>query len=172
MEKDNMTDVQGQIENLKNMDAKAEMEKLKNKALDVNSHIDAVKAKGNALKEKIVALGMGGGAVLLFGFAAQMFLPWWSIVVVAFLVGCFVHDSAARSMVYGTAAVTLLWSIFASWQSSANGGLMSGTMSDMFSGKVSGTQLIFVTGLIGGLVGGFAAMTGTLFRNLFKKEVA
>ena len=168
--KSKVTDVQGQIENFKNMDAQVELEKLKNKALDVDSHIDMVKAKGNVLRDKIIELGIGGGAVLLLGILAQWLFPWWSIAIVAFYVGFWVHDSAVRSFAYGTAAVILLWSVYAGWQSSANGGLMSGTLSDMFNGALSATQLILATGLIGGLVGGSAAMAGTLFRNLFKKD--
>lgn len=130
-----------------------------------------IKEKGSAFMDKIKALGLGGGAILVLGFLAQMYFPWWSVAVVAFLVGCFVHVSASSSMAYGTAAVTLLWCTYAGFQSSANSGIMSGVISDMFGGKVSGTQFIFVTGLIGGLVGGFAAMTGTMLRDLFNKDV-
>jgi uncharacterized membrane protein YjjP (DUF1212 family) len=60
--------------------------------------------------------------------------------------------------------------VYAGWQSSSNGGIMSGSIANLFGGKISGTQLIFFTGLLGGLVGGLAAMTGTLLRDLFKKE--
>ena len=69
------------------------------------------------------------------------------------------------------ATVEYLGTAYAGWQSSANGGIVSTSLSDIFNGAVSGTQLIFATGLIGGLVGGFATMAGTLFRDLFKKEV-
>jgi hypothetical protein len=131
-----------------------------------------IKEQGSALMDRIKALGLGGAAIFVLGFFAQLYFPWWSIAIVAFIVGVFVHGSAPNSMAYGTAAATLLWAIYAGWQSSANGGLMSDAISGMFGGKVSGTQLIFVTGLVGGFVGGLAAMTGTLFRNLFNKEVA
>jgi hypothetical protein len=130
-----------------------------------------IKGQGSALMDKIKALGLGGGLIFVLGFLAQLYFPWWSIAVVAFIVGVFVHGSAPNSSAYGTAAATLLWTVYAGWQSTSNGGIMSDAISGMFDGKVSGTQLIFVTGLVAGFVGGMAAMTGTLFRNLFKKEL-
>jgi hypothetical protein len=129
-----------------------------------------VKEDNKSFMDKIKDLGIGGLAILLLGVLAQLLFPWWSIAIVAFYVGFWVHDSPQKSMAYGTAAVTLLWTIYAGWQSSANSGIMSGAISNLFGGKISGTQLIFFTGLLGGIVGGLAAMTGTLLRDLFKKE--
>ena len=144
---------------------------MKNNLTDVSGQVDAVKAKGTALIEKLKLFGLGVGAIILMGFLAQMMFPWWTIAIVAFYVGFWINETPAASMAYGTVAVTFLWTAYAGWQSSANGGIVSTSLSDIFNGAVSGTQLIFATGLIGGLVGGFATMAGTLFRDLFKKEV-
>jgi hypothetical protein len=119
--------------------------------------------------EKIKELGIAGGAIFVLGFAAQSFLPWWSIAVVAFLVGVWQSESALKSFTYGTAAVTLLWLIYAGYQNQQNGGLISEAMAQMLGGAISGTQLMIVTGLIGGIVGGVAAMTGTFFRQVLAK---
>ena len=118
--------------------------------------------------EKIKSLGLGGGAIVLLGVLAQLLFPWWIIAVVALYVGYFVHESPGKSFVYGTAAVTLMWLTYAGIQSSMNGGLMSTSISNMTVGKLSATQLMVFTGLLGGLVGGFAAMTGTMLRQLIK----
>ena len=118
--------------------------------------------------EKIKSLGLGGGAIVLLGVLAQFLFPWWIIAVVALYVGYFVYESPAKSFAYGTAAVTLMWLTYAGIQSSMNGGLMSNSVSDMTGGKLSATQLMVFTGLLGGLVGGFAAMTGTMLRQLIK----
>jgi hypothetical protein len=118
--------------------------------------------------EKIKELGIAGGAIFVLGFAAQSFLPWWSIAVVAFLVGVWQSESALKSFTYGTAAVTLLWLIYAGYQNQQNGGLISEAVGKMLGG-VSGTNLLIGTGLIGGIVGGIAAMTGTFFRQLLAK---
>ncbi len=116
--------------------------------------------------EKIKSLGLGGGAIVLLGVLAQLFFPWWIIAVVALYVGYFVHESPAKSFAYGTAAVTLMWLTYAGIQSSMNSGLMSTSVSEMTGGALSAAQLMVFTGVLGGLVGGFAAMTGTMLRQL------
>jgi hypothetical protein len=146
---------------------------LKNKGqslTDVQGQMNNLKEQGASLKEKIIGLGKGGAAVLIVGLIAQLFLPWWSIAVVAFLVGIWASESPLKSFAYGTAAVTFLWAAYAGMQSSANTGIINGSISKMLGGSVSGTQLIFVTGLVGGLVGGMSAMTGTMLRQLMNKE--
>jgi hypothetical protein len=146
---------------------------LKNKGqslTDVQGQMNNLKEQGASLKEKIIELGKGGAAVLIVGLIAQLFFPWWSIAVVAFLVGVWASESPAKSFVYGTVAVTFLWAVYAGIQSNANAGIINASISKMLGGKVSGTQLIFVTGLIGGLVGGMSAMTGTMLRQLINKE--
>ena len=145
---------------------------MKAQLTDVQGNVEAVKAKGAALKQKIKELGMGGGAILVLGAITQLLFPWWISAVVAFWVGFWIADSPQRSYLYGFASMLLMWSIFAGFQSSANGGLITTAFSNVFGGKVSGGQLIWLTGLIGGLVGGFSAMSGTLLRQIFKKEVA
>jgi hypothetical protein len=108
--------------------------------------------------------------ILILGALASWFFPWWSIAIVCFGVGAWLNDSPGKSYALGMAAVTLLWSGYAGFLNNANGGLLAGKISELFQGKVSGTQLIFVSGLIGGLVGGFATMTGAYFRRLIVKE--
>ena len=170
--KNKATEMSNNIENLKNIDPQAALNDLKDRALDVNAHVDTLKAKGNAMRDKVKELGMGGLAIIMLGILAQVLFPWWSAAIVAFIVGIFVADDAKRSYFYGFGAMFLLWSACAGIQSYLNGGLISGAMSDVFMGKLSGTQLIFFTGFIGGLVGGFAAMSGTLLRQLFRERVA
>ncbi len=131
-----------------------------------------VKAKdiGTGFIEKIKGLGIGGGAIILLGVLSQLLFPWWSIALVAFYVGFWVYESPAKSFVYGTAAVTLLWLTYAIIQNSMNTGIISGSISNMMDGKLSVAQLTTFTGVIGGLVGGFSAMTGTMLRHLIKGE--
>ena len=146
------------------------IENLKNSLSDVEGQAQNLKSAGNSVMDKIKEFGIGGGAILLLGVMAQLLFPWWSIAVVAFYVGVWVHESPAKSFAYGTAAVTLMWATYAGIQNNANGGLMSDAISKMLGGSVSGTQLIFATGLVGGLVGGISAMAGTMLRDLFKQN--
>jgi hypothetical protein len=145
---------------------------IKNNLTDVDGHVEAVKEKGNAVMDKVKELGLGGGAVLLLGVLTQLLFPWWVSAIAAFYVGLWVADSPGKSYAYGFAAMTLMWSVYAGIQSSANGGLITTAFSNVFGGKLSGGQLIMATGFVGGLVGGFSAMTGTLLRQIFQKEAA
>jgi hypothetical protein len=164
--KDKLTDAKGQIDNLKNIDAQAELNKLKDKALDVDSHVANIKEKGTQLKEKIKELGIGGAAILILGILAQFLFSWWVIAPVAFYVGYWMFEDPKRSFAYGFGAMFLMWSIYAGFQSSANGALMTNQISNVFMNKVSGAQLIYLTGAVGGLVGGVSAWSGSLFRQL------
>ncbi|MCF8245075.1 MAG: hypothetical protein K9J37_00745 [Saprospiraceae bacterium] len=107
--------------------------------------------------------------ILVLGAIAQHFLPFWSITVVAALVGFFFkYENSAASFAAGTAAVTLLWSSYAGFLNTANAGQLAGQIGQVF--KIGQGYLIPITGLIGGLLGGLGAQTGTLARKLFEKE--
>lgn len=109
--------------------------------------------------------------ILVLGSIAQYFFPFWSVAVVAALVGfLFKYENSAVSFAAGTAAVTLLWTGYAGYLNSANASQLAGQIGQLF--KTSQGYLIPATGLIGGLLGGLGAQSGTLLRKLFEKEEA
>ena len=115
-------------------------------------------------------LGLQTIIILVLGFIAHQFLPFWSIAVVAALVGLlFKYENSAASFAAGLVAATLLWSGYAGFLNSANANMLSGSLGELFS--VNSTLLVYITGLIGGLLGGLGAMTGTLARKMFEADV-
>jgi hypothetical protein len=104
--------------------------------------------------------------ILILGGLASLFLPWWIIGVVCFGVGAWNSDTAVKSYLFGMAGVTLLWTGYAGFMDHANGSILSTKIGELI-GKKSGTQMIFLTGLIGGIVGGLSTMSGSLFRKAF-----
>ncbi|MBI5917108.1 MAG: hypothetical protein HY842_17190 [Bacteroidetes bacterium] len=107
--------------------------------------------------------------ILVLGSVAQLFFPFWSITLVAGLVGfLFKYENSAASFAAGTAAVTLLWSGYAGFLNSANADQLSGQIGELF--HIKSGQLIYISGLIGGLLGGLGAMTGTLARKMFEEK--
>ena len=116
------------------------------------------------IKNSFKTMAVGGLAVVVIGGLAQLFFPWWSIAVVAFLVGFVVNESAGKSMVYGTLAMTVLWSLYAAFLNNANEGLIGSSIAQMI-GTNSGLLMVY-TGLIGGLVSGMFAMSGSLLRKM------
>ncbi|MBL7816909.1 MAG: hypothetical protein JNL70_17940 [Saprospiraceae bacterium] len=161
------TEVQNQIDNLKNIDH--EFGNIKDKAFDIDAHKAKVQAAGVTVKDKLLTNLKGSLAIALLGILAQILFPWWTIAIVGAWVGYWFADTPSRSFLYGFISMFLVWSIYAGYQSAANEGIVANAISGLLGGKVSGTQLIYVTGLIGGLVTGLATMTGTQLRSVLNK---
>jgi hypothetical protein len=103
-------------------------------------------------------------AILLtavLSFLAGLFLPWWNIAIIAFLVDLLIPQTIDRSFVSGLLGIFLLWTILTSWIDIKNNSILSHRISELFKLGGSSILLILVTALIGGLVGGFAAMAGS-----------
>jgi len=95
------------------------------------------------------------------------YLDWWAIVVYGLVLGLmFDYLSSWSSFFAGFLGVFLIWGILAYVQDKGNNSILSDQIAQAFSVS-SGTYLVYMTGLIGGLLGGFASMTGTLFRKIF-----
>lgn len=96
------------------------------------------------------------------------FFTWWTAMVVAFLVSYISPSSGLNAFVAGFLGVGLVWMGHA-WN-------IDVLNDSSFSTKVAEIMqvsdpilLVFATGLIGGLAGGFASLSGTSFRSLFIK---
>lgn len=161
-------DIQNQMGSLKNIEG--EFGSIKEKALDIDAQAK-IEAAGKTIKEQVMSSFVGIASISLLGILAQILFPWWTIAIVGFWVGYWLADTPAKSFSYGFLSMFLIWSIYAAYQSSANGGFMANTVSGMLGGQLSGTQLIYATGSLGGLVTGLATSSGALLRQYFKKEV-
>jgi hypothetical protein len=102
--------------------------------------------------------------IAALSFLAGMFLPWWSVAIVAFIVALLIPQKIAMSFLSGLIGVFLLWAIVTLWIDIKNNSVLSHKVSELFKLGGSSILLIFVTALIGGLVGGFAAMAGSSLR--------
>ena len=100
--------------------------------------------------------------IIIIGFLSQLFFPWWTIAIIATLIGfLFKFDNSLWSFLAGFLGVLLLWSGYAAYLDIENAHILSERMGNLF-GNISSSGVIYLTGLIGGLVGGFFAMTGAL----------
>ncbi len=102
--------------------------------------------------------------ILTASAVLQQFLPWWIIVLPAFAVGCFYEQKSHIAFLSGFIAVFVMWSFYAFFLSAANDDILAQKVAALLplQGKVS--LLFIVTGTIGGLVSGFAALSGNLLR--------
>lgn len=97
--------------------------------------------------------------VVLLSFLLQSFLPWWTMAVGAFATGLFFRQDGVRSFLAGLLGIGLLWFAMAWYLDSSTGSILTSKVAAIFPTKTVGL-LLLITAVIGGLVGGFASMTG------------
>lgn len=108
----------------------------------------------------------------LFGIAilAHMFgifLPWYSIAIAAFVVGYALKSKA--NFLAGFLGIALLWGGKAWLMDSAANTDLTQRVAHIFTLKQK--ELLFlVMAVIGGLIGGFAALTGSLLKGKTKSH--
>lgn len=102
---------------------------------------------------------------MILSFISGLLLPWWGIAIAAFIVGLIIPQGTGRSFLAGFLAVLLLWSGLATWISIRNDGVLAGKMALILPLGGNTFLLLLVTGIVGGIIGGFAAMTGSFLRS-------
>lgn len=106
--------------------------------------------------------------IALLSFAASIYFPWWSIAVVAFAVAALIPQSPGLSFLAGFLSLFLLWGLLSFWISSSNEHILAHKVALIILKIGNSYLLMLATGLIGGIVAGFAALTASYLR---KKKV-
>ena len=107
--------------------------------------------------------------IVLFTFLGQYYLPWWGLFITAGLVGAIISTKGLPTFLAGFIAIAGLWFWQIYFIDAANESLLSTKVAAIFTLSTP-MQLMLISSLIGGLCGGFAALTGKLFAGIFKKE--
>jgi len=106
--------------------------------------------------------------------AAQLYFPWWSMVIACYVVGGLSGMRGWASFVTGFLAVFLLWGAYAFYLS--QGSVLPMKMANLLNnldatfGENSTYVLILATALLGAILGGMATMTGSFGRNMFRSK--
>ena len=100
----------------------------------------------------------------LLAFISGLFLPWWGIALTSLLVAVLVHQKAGKAFLAGLLGVFILWAGLAWWIDMKNNGILSKKIATILPLGGNTILLIGITGLIGGLIAGFAAMSGSFLR--------
>ena len=106
--------------------------------------------------------------IAILSFALGLYLPWWTLAVVAFVVAALIHQHAGKSFLSGFIAVFLLWGILALIIDQKNQHVLSQKISTILPLGGSSFVMVLVTAFIGGLVAGLAAMSGSYLRTIRK----
>jgi hypothetical protein len=99
-------------------------------------------------------------AILIVAFLLELFMPWWCIAIAAFAGGYALKSKA--NFAAGLLGIGLLWLMKALLLDIASSAPLTERVAAIFS--MNKPLLMLVTALIGGLVGGFAAMAGAALK--------
>jgi len=100
----------------------------------------------------------------LLGYAAPLFFSWWSFAITSLIVSFVVYQSPAKSFLAGFVGLSLLWGIHAVILDTANDHILSRDVAFILPLNGSSMLLIWIIAIIGGLISGFAALTGSFAR--------
>lgn len=100
----------------------------------------------------------------LLSFVAGLYFPWWTIAIAAFLVALLIYQKTWKAFLAGFLGLLLLWSGLAYWIDVNNESILSAKIGELIGVGSNSFLLILITGLIGGLVAGFAALSGNFLR--------
>jgi Na+/proline symporter len=98
--------------------------------------------------------------------AVQFFMPWWIIAPVAFGLAFWKAMNARQAFIAGFAGIALGWLGYSLFIHLRTEGVLTQRIAHVLPLHHS-FLLILVTVLIGGLVGGMAALAGYYCRNAF-----
>ena len=101
--------------------------------------------------------------VIIIGCALlQPFLPWYVVAMVAFIAGYTVKQNWLSAFASGFAAIFILWVGYAFLLSHANNDLLARKVATLLPLHGHVYLLLIITGVVGGLVSGFAALSGKM----------
>lgn len=102
--------------------------------------------------------------IALLSVAACLYLPWWTIAIVAFIVAAAIPQHPGKSFLTGFTALFLLWGSLSWILSGNNDHILAHKISLLILKTDSVAALIAITALIGALVAGFGALAGSFVR--------
>ncbi|TAG12064.1 MAG: hypothetical protein EAZ35_00490 [Sphingobacteriia bacterium] len=100
-------------------------------------------------------------ALLAFVFGLFTQLPWWCFVISSFVVALAIQQSPGKSFLSGFAGLWILWVALALLKDTPNQHILSTKVAQILPLGGSSMVLILVTGIVGGLVSGLAALTAS-----------
>ena len=101
----------------------------------------------------------------LLSFIGSLWFGWWIIAVAAFIIALLVHQRAGKAFLSGFIGIFILWAALALWIDVKNEHILSKRIAEILPLGGSSILLIFVTALIGAIVAGLGAMSGSYLRS-------
>jgi hypothetical protein len=101
---------------------------------------------------------------IIVSFAAGMYLPFWSVALVSFGVAAFIYQKPGMAWLTGFVSILIFWGLLAFWIDAQNDSILSTRMASLFPLGGSSGLLILITAVVGAIIGGLAALSGSFLR--------
>jgi hypothetical protein len=102
--------------------------------------------------------------ILLLALLAQLFLPWWTIAPVCLVLAAALGGTGGLAFGAGFAGIGLGWLLAAGWLNFSSASILSHRVAQLLPLGGNGWALVLLTAVLGGLVGGVAALAGCWVR--------
>ncbi|MCG8330306.1 MAG: hypothetical protein MI974_21590 [Chitinophagales bacterium] len=105
--------------------------------------------------------------ILVLALAAiiQLFLPWWSMPLLAIILAYILKVKPAAAFLGGFLAAIFLWGGYAFYLNMANESIMANRIGQLFGG-LGGNTMVIIAAVFGGLFTGLAGLVGSQCRYL------
>jgi len=101
---------------------------------------------------------------ILLSYLSGAFLPWWTFVPITMTIFAFMPLKPGMAFLSGFIALLMLWGGLAWMMDASNHHILSKKIAQLFLKNDQYPFLILITSVIGGLLGGLSALTGSLGR--------
>ncbi|MEM0996443.1 MAG: hypothetical protein AAGN35_05165 [Bacteroidota bacterium] len=104
--------------------------------------------------------------VIALGLVLALFLPWWGVALAGGIAALALTGHLGRGFLAGLLGIFLLWTVVAFLQVNATDSQLHEGFAELLPLPLSGTGLIFFSGLVGGLVAGLGGLSGSSLRRI------
>lgn len=104
--------------------------------------------------------------ISILSFLLTLFLPWYTVAIVAFLAGLILSNKPGNNFLAGFLGVGVFWFLYAFILDFRNNHILSSRVAQLFAENlklgIRGSVLLLVTTLLGGFIGGLSCMAGAM----------
>lgn len=105
-------------------------------------------------------------SIAILSFALGIFLPWWSIAIAGFLIPLFIEQKPLMAFLSGFVSIFLLWGLYSFFINQSNHDILANKISMLILKRENPLMLVTMTALIGGIVTGFASLSGSFLKSI------
>ncbi len=98
--------------------------------------------------------------IFLLSTLAQLWLPWWVVIPICLGLAAWRRGAAGAAFLAGLRGVALSWWLPAAWLNTHGAALLATRLATLLPLGGSSWLLVLLGGLLAGLVGGLAALSG------------